>query len=396
MKLFASLLVWMMAVAVIAQDKESTEGYQFESIYDLDATSVKDQHRSGTCWSFSGLSFLESEMIRMGKKPADLSEMFIVRHCYEDKAEKYVRLHGHLNFGPGGAFHDVIYVLKNYGLVPEQAFKGLNYGEESHVHGEMDEVLKQYVEGVIKNKNKSLTPAWRNGLDGILDAYLGEYPESFEVDGKTYTPQSYAKEVTGLNADDYIQVTSYSHHPFYSQFAIEVPDNWLWGQVYNVTLDDLMAIMENSLENGYTVGWAADVSEKGFSHRNGVAIIPETDAKEMSGSERSRWETMSRAERSKALYSFDKPVKEKVITQELRQKAYDNYQTTDDHGMHITGMAKDQNGTKYFRVKNSWNTDNKYDGYFYASESFFKYKTMSIMIHKDALTKELKKKLGIK
>lgn len=394
MKIFAAFLVWMMAMAVVAQTP--AEGYQFETIYDLEATSVKDQHRSGTCWSFSGLSFLESEMIRLGKEPADLSEMFIVRHCYADKAEKYVRLHGHLNFGPGGAFQDVIYVLKNYGIVPEQACNGLCYGEESHVHGEMDEVLKQYVDGVIKNKNKKLSPAWKEGFNGILNAYLGELPETFEVDGKSYTAQSYAKEVTGLNADDYIQVSSYAHHPFYSQFVIEVPDNWLWGNVYNVTLDDLMAIMENSLETGYTVGWASDVSEKGFSHTNGVAIVPETNTQEMSGSERSRWETMSRTERNKALYSFEKPVKEMEITQELRQEAYDNYQTTDDHGMHITGMSKDQNGTKYFRVKNSWNTNNKYDGYFYASESFFKYKTMSIMIHKDALTKELKKKLGIK
>ena len=394
MKIFAAFLVWMMAVAVIAQD--TTEVYQFETIYDLEATSVKDQHRSGTCWSFSGLSFLESEIIRLGKGPVDLSEMFIVRHCYADKAEKYVRLHGHLNFGPGGAFQDVIYVLKNYGIVPEQACNGLCYGEESHVHGEMDEVLKQYVDGVIKNKNKKLSPAWKDGFNGILNAYLGELPETFEVDGKSYTAQSYAKEVTGLNADDYIQVSSYSHHPFYSQFVIEVPDNWLWGKVYNVTIDDLMTIMENSLETGYTIGWASDVSEKGFSHTKGVAIVPETNTKEMSGSERSRWETMSRTERNKALYSFDKPVKEQEITQELRQEAYDNYQTTDDHGMHITGMSKDQNGTKYFKVKNSWNTNNKYDGYFYASEWFFKYKTMSIMIHKDALTKELKKKLGIK
>ncbi|MBI9061987.1 MAG: aminopeptidase [Marinilabiliaceae bacterium] len=394
MKIFTAFLVWMMAMAVIAQ--APAEGYEFETIYDLEATSVKDQHRSGTCWSFSGLSFLESEMIRLGKEPVDLSEMFIVRHCYADKADKYVRLHGHLNFGGGGAFQDVIYVLKNYGIVPEQACNGLCYGEESHVHGEMDEVLKQYVDGVIKNKNKKLSTAWKDGYNGILNAYLGELPETFEVDGKSYTAQSYAKEVTGLNADDYIQVSSYTHHPFYSPFVIEVPDNWLWGEVYNVTLDDLMAIMENSLEKGYTVGWASDVSEKGFSHTNGVAVVPETNTKEMSGSERSRWETMSLTERNKALYSFDKPVEEKEITQEMRQEAFDNYQTTDDHGMHITGMSKDQNGTKYFKVKNSWNTNNKYDGYFYASESFFKYKTMSIMIHKDALTKDLKKKLGIK
>ncbi|MCU4175118.1 aminopeptidase C [Carboxylicivirga sp. N1Y90] len=393
MKILFTFFVAFLAMASIAQDK--TEGYQFETVYDLEATCVKDQHRSGTCWSFSALGFFESEMIRLGKNPADLSEMFVVRHCYADKAVKYVRLHGSLNFGPGGAFQDAVYVMKNYGMVPESVYSGLNYGEENHVHGEMDEVLKSYVDGVIKNKNKKLSPAWKNGFDGILDAYLGELPESFEVDGKTFTPQTYLEEETGLNPDNYIQVSSYTHHPMYSQFVIEVPDNWLWGEVYNVALDDLMAIFENSLKNGYTIGWAADVSEKGFSYRNGVAIVPESDAKEMADSEQSKWEAMTPAERNKKLYSFDGPVKEKVITPELRQEAFDNYQTTDDHGMQITGISKDQEGNTYFKVKNSWNTGNKYDGYFYASEAFVKYKTMSIMIHKDALPKALKKKLGL-
>lgn len=394
MKILMTFFTVLFSVAIIAQDK--TEGYQFETIYDLEATCVKDQYRSGTCWSFSALGFFESEMIRIGKQPANLSEMFVVRHCYADKAEKYVRLHGSLNFGPGGAFHDAIYVMKNYGMVPEEVYSGLNYGEESHVHGEMDEVLKSYVDGVIKNKNKKLSTAWKQGFDGVLDAYLGVLPESFEVDGKTYTPQTYMKEAVGINPDDYIQVSSYTHHPIYSKFIIEVPDNWLWGEVYNVSLEDLMSIFENSLKNGYTVGWAADVSEKGFSHRNGVAIVPESNIKEMADSEQSKWEAMSPSERNKMLYSFSGPVTEKVITPELRQEAFDNYQTTDDHGMQITGMAKDQNGTTYYKVKNSWNTGNKYDGYFYASEAFVKYKTMSIMIHKDALTKDLKKKLGIK
>ncbi|WP_439184806.1 aminopeptidase C [Carboxylicivirga taeanensis] len=394
MKLLSTMLLGLVCLSLSAQDQ--TKGYQFETIYDLEATSVKDQHRSGTCWSFSALGFFESEMIRIGKEPSNLSEMFVVRHCYADKAEKYVRLHGSLNFGPGGAFQDVVYVMKKYGMVPESAYNGLAYGEESHVHGEMDAVLKNYVDAVITNKNKKLSTAWKKGFNGVLDAYLGEEPASFEVEGKTYTPQTYMKEKVGLDMDDYIQVSSYTHHPTYESFIIEVPDNWLWGEVYNVTLDDLMTIFEHSLENGYTIGWAADVSEKGFSHTNGVAIVPESDAKEMSGSERSRWETMSRADRNKMLYSFDKPVKEKEITAEMRQEAFDNYQTTDDHGMQITGMVKDQNGTKYFKVKNSWNTNNKYDGYFYASEAFVKYKTMSIMINKNALTKELKKKLGIK
>ncbi|MCU4165044.1 aminopeptidase C [Carboxylicivirga caseinilyticus] len=394
MKVLITLLMGLFSVAIIAQDK--SEGYQFETIYDLDATCVKDQYRSGTCWSFSGLGFFESEMIRLGKNPANLSEMFVVRHCYSDKAEKYVRLHGSLNFAGGGAFHDVVYVLKNYGMVPEDVYSGLNYGEKNHVHGEMDEVLKGYVDGVLKNRNKKLTTAWKNGLEGILDAYLGELPETFEVEGKTYTPQRYVKEAMGINPDDYIQVSSYSHHPFYSKFIIEVPDNWMWGEVYNVPLDDLMSIFENSLKSGYTVGWAADVSEKGFSYRNGLAIVPESNIEELADSEQSKWEAMTEAERQKRLYSFDEPVTEMKITQEIRQEAYDNYETTDDHGMQITGMVKDQNGTIYYKVKNSWNTNNKYEGYLYASDAFVRYKTMSIMIHKDALTKELKKKLGIK
>nr|WP_321410772.1 C1 family peptidase [uncultured Carboxylicivirga sp.] len=394
MKVLITLLMGLFSVAIIAQDK--SEGYQFETIYDLDATCVKDQYRSGTCWSFSGLGFFESEMIRLGKNPANLSEMFVVRHCYSDKAEKYVRLHGSLNFAGGGAFHDVVYVLKKYGMVPEEVYSGLNYGEKNHVHGEMDEVLKGYVDGVLKNKNKKLSTAWKNGFEGILDAYLGELPESFEVEGKTYTPQSYVKEAMGINPDDYIQVSSYSHHPFYSKFIIEVPDNWMWGEVYNVPLDDLMSVFENSLKNGYTVGWAADVSERGFSYRNGLAIVPESNIEELADSEQSKWEAMTEAERQKRLYSFEEPVTEMKITQEVRQEAYDNYETTDDHGMQITGMVKDQNGTIYYKVKNSWNTNNKYEGYLYASDAFVRYKTMSIMIHKDALTKELKKKLGIK
>ena len=385
----------LFSLSVLAQDekKEAKEGYQFETIVDLPTTSVKDQNRSGTCWSFSGVSFLESEMMRMGKDPVNFSEMFIVRHCYADKAGKYVRLHGHLNFGPGGAFHDVLYVLKNYGALPEEAYQGLEYGEDSHVHGEMDEVLKNYVDGVIENKNKRISTAWQEGFDGILNAYLGTTPETFSYEGKNYSPIEFANEVVGLNADDYIQVTSFTHHPFYEPFIIEVPDNWLWGEVYNVKLDELMEIINNSLEQGYTVGWATDVSEKGFSHRNGVAVVPEENLEVLDDTERSRWEKLSEEELQKQLYSFDGPVKEKEITQELRQMGFDNYKTTDDHGMHIVGMVKDQNGTVYYKVKNSWNTDNKYDGYLYASENFVKLKTISIMIHKDVVPRELNERI---
>ncbi len=400
MRLISSLFIILFSMSVSAQNKNDTtkqdKGYKFTTIVDLPATSVKDQYRSGTCWSFSTMSFLESEVLRIKKDTLDLSEMWAVRLCYSDKATKYVRLHGALNFGGGGAFHDVTYVMKKYGMVPESAYKGLDYGQDKHVHGELDEVLKDYVEGVVKNKNRELSTAWHNGFDGILDAYFGKMPDEFEVDGKKYTPQSYAKEVVGLNPDDYVEITSYTHHPFYTKFAIEIPDNWLWDDVYNVPLDDLKEIFHYALEKGYTIAWGADVSEKGFSFRKGIAIVPDEDTKDMSGLERAKWEKMSRSEKEKMLYNFDHPVKEKVVTQEMRQKAFDNYKTTDDHGMHITGMVKDQTGKIFYKVKNSWNTNSKYKGYFYASEPFVMYKTMDIMIHKDALPKDIRKKLGIK
>ncbi len=390
-------LVGLSSGNIKAQDEgKEDKGYQFETIYDLDVTSVKDQYRSGTCWSFSGLSFIEAEMLKAGKKDVDLSEMFVVRNCYSDKATKYVRLHGSLNFGPGGSFEDVLYTWRNYGLVPESAYSGLQYGESKHIHGEMDAILKSYVDAVIKDDNKKLTTSWHKGFDGVLDAYLGSYPETFTYEGKEYTPKSFSKEYMGIDPDDYIILTSFSHHPYYSQFIFEVPDNWVWGSVYNVTLDDFREVMQSSLKEGHTFGWASDVSEKGFSFRNGVAIVPENDIEELSDSERAKWEKMSKSEREKLMYSFDGPVKEKVITPEMRQEQFDNYLTTDDHGMHITGMVKDQDGNIYYKVKNSWNTNNKYEGYFYASESFVLLKSMNIMINKDVLPKALKKKLGIK
>ncbi len=398
--LSAALLGFLSFSGVKAQDKdkeaENKDGYKFETVYDVETTSVKNQYKSGTCWSFSGMSFLESEMIKAGKEPVDLSEMFVVRNCYSDKATKYVRLHGSLNFGPGGSFADIVYTFKNYGLVPEEAYNGLGYGEEKHVHGEMDELLKDYVDGVIKNPNQKLSPSWHKGFDGILDAYLGAYPAKFTFEGKEYTPETFAKERVGLNPDDYILLTSFSHHPYYSKFIFEVPDNWVWGDVYNVQLNELTEVINNALANGYSVAWASDVSEQGFSFRNGVAVVPETDLESMDGSERSRWEKMSKEDREYAMYSFEGPVTEKVITPEMRQEQFDNYLSTDDHGMHITGMAKDQNGTIYYKVKNSWDVNNVYEGYLYASEAFVKLKTMNILINKNALPKDIKKKLGLK
>ena len=384
-------LIFGLSFLANAQDvqKDQPKGYQFTDIKRLPATSVKDQARAGTCWSWSGISFFESEMIRMGKEPIDLSAMYIVRHAYSDKATKFVRLHGSMNFAVGGAFCDVMHVIKNYGIVPMDVYMGLNYGEPNHAFGEIDDVLAGYINAVIKNSNKKLSTAWKKGFDGILDAYLGEEPEKFEYKGKEYTPRTFADEVVGLNMDDYVSLTSFTHHPFYSQFAIEVPDNWLWGMSYNLPIDELAQVMSNAIDNGYTFAWASDVSERGFqTSQPGVAVVPTTDTKEMSGAEIAKWEAMPKGNQT--------PAPEKEITQEMRQQEFDNYLTTDDHGMHVIGKAKDQNGTVYYIVKNSWNKYNKFGGYFYASEPFMKYKTMNIIVHKNAIPKDIRKKLGIK
>jgi len=377
------------------KEKPADSGYVFTETISLPVTSVKNQYRSGTCWSYSAISFLESELLRNGKDTFDLSEMYCVRECYADKAPLYVRFQGKHNFGGGGAAHDVTYVLKNYGMIPEQVYSGLVIGEDKPVHGEMDAVLEAYVDAVVKNPNRKLTPVWGKGYDGILDAYLGPVPEKFTYKGVEYTPESFAN-MLGLNPDDYVELASYTHHPFYSKFILEVPDNWLMDEVYNVPLEDMMRIIDNSLEKGYTVVWGSDVSEKGFSWKNGVAIVPDKDAPELAGLEQSKWEKMTDKEKEELLYKFKKPVPEKKITQEMRQQEFDNYQTTDDHGMHIYGMAKDQDGNIYYIVKNSWGTDgHKYNGHFYASKPFVELKTMDIMVNKNAIPKDIKNKLGL-
>ena len=399
-KLRNLLLVGLVLAAftVSAQEKKEEEkekGYEFTAIKEIPCTPVKDQYRSGTCWSFSGLGFLEAEMLRLGKPTVDLSEMFVVYHEYSDKATKYVRLHGSLNFGAGGAFHDVTNAIKKYGIVPEEVYTGLNYGEEKHVHGEFDRLLLENVKAVVENPNKKLTTAWHEAFDGTLETYLGKLPEKFQYQGKEYTPQSFAQEFVGLNLDDYVEITSYTHHPFYTKFIIEVPDNWSWDEVYNVPLNELDEIIDNAINSGYPVAWAADVSEKGFStSQKGVAVIPVVDKANMTDAEITKWEKMSEKEKNEDLYKLTKPGKEKVITQELRQIDFDNYQTTDDHGMLIVGTAKDQNGNPYYKVKNSWGDYNDYKGFFFASKPYVEYKTMSIMVHKDAIPKNIRKKLN--
>lgn len=395
-----SLLVFGLIIAFVTafgqeDNKEKKPAYEFKIVKEVKTTPVKNQFRSGTCWSFSALSFFESEMLRMGKPEVNLSEAWIIYHAYSEKATEYVRWHGHINFAGGGGFNDVVHVIKKYGIVPEEAYDGLNYGTDKFVHGEFDAVLKGYVDQVIENKNRELTTAWHNGFDGILDAYLGKIPEKFTYKGKEYTPKSFAKDYVGINPDDYVDITSFTHHPYYSKFILEIPDNWEMSEVYNVTLDDLVAIIDNSIENGYSVAWGGDVSEKGFSWKHGVAIVPDVKYEETSGTDKERLTGLTTKEKNKIIYSFEKPVKELEITPELRQKAFDNYNTTDDHGMHIVGIAKDQNGNKYYKVKNSWDVDNPYDGYIYMSEAFIKYKMTDMMVNINAIPKDIRKKLNL-
>lgn len=389
-KLFILSALVLMTIGAYAQ------GYQFTVVKENPITSIKNQGSSGTCWSYSGLAFLESEAIRMGKGSHDLSAMYVARRNYADQSEKYIRTNGTINFSQGGSFADVVETLEQYGVIPMELYTGLNYGETGHNHSELEAGLSGYVKGINEKKNRRLSSAWYNGLNGILDAYFGVIPTEFEYQGKTYTPQSLCKSL-GLESKNYVSLTSYTHHPFYQPFAIEIPDNWRWALSYNLPVDELMQVFDNAINNGYTIAWASDVSEIGFS-RNGIAVIPDDEAPENMGSDQAHWLGLSQGEKNNRLRSKIEqgPVKEKAITQEMRQIAYDNQETTDDHGMQIYGIAKDQNGGKYYIVKNSWGEAGPYKGIWYASESFVKYKTMSIMVHKDALPKDIAKKLGIK
>lgn len=382
----------LLSLNTVAQEPKKEEGFVFSTVKENPITSIKNQNRSSTCWSFSSLAFLESELLRQGKGEYDLSEMFVVHHTMADRAERYVRLHGDNSFSPGGSFYDVVYCMNNYGLVPQEAMNGIMYGDTLPVHNELDAVAEAYVNAIAKGKLTKLTPVWMNGLNAIYDTYLGKCPEKFSYKGKEYTPVTFAKSL-GLNADDYVSLTSYTHHPFYKKFAIEIQDNWRNAESWNLPIDEFMTVIDNAVNNGYTVAWGSDVSEDGFT-RDGIAVVPQMNRTDLTGSDMARWTGLTMADKRKELTS--KPMPEMEITQEMRQKAFNNWETTDDHGMLIYGTAKDQNGKEYYMVKNSWGTNNKYKGTWYASKAFVKYKTMNILVHKDALPKEIAKKLGFK
>ena len=397
--LAALALVGMGAMAQEAA-KADTTGFVFTHTKENPITSIKDQNRAGTCWCYSTLSFIEAELLRMGKGEYDFSEMYIVYNTYMDRADKAIRTHGDASFSQGGSFYDVLYGMKTFGLVPEVEMRpGVMYGDTLSNHTELSAVTDAYVAAIAKGSHRKLqmspdgTPLWRKGLEGIYDAYLGVRPEKFTYNGKEYTPQSFYESL-GLNADDYVSLTSYTHHPFYEKFVLEIQDNWRWAQSYNLPIDDLMQVFDNAIDKGYTIAWGSDVSEDGFT-RNGLAVMPDLEkGQELGGSDMARWLKMSAAE--KKAESITRPMPQKWCTQEERQLGYDNWETTDDHGMLIYGKAKDQQGTEYYLVKNSWGKAGKYEGIWYASKAFVRYKTMNIVVHKDALPKDIKKKLGLK
>lgn len=377
------------------QPKTEGEANVFTTVKDARITSIKNQANSGTCWAYSGQSFLEDELIRTGKGNFDLSEMFVVSHSYRDKGRKYVRLHGKLNYGQGGSFYDVLYVLKQYGAVPRSVMMGLNYGTKLNQHNELEAGLKGFLDAIVKKPNGKLSTAWYPAYESIIDSYLGKLPEEFTYNGKKYTPQSYAKAI-GLNADDYISLTSFTHHPFYSKFALEIEDNWRWAESYNLPIDEFMRTMEYAIDKGFTIAWGSDVSERGFT-RDGIAVLADLEEIETQGSDQARWVGIGANDKlsyiNKMIHSANVP--EIEPTQEFRQKGFDNYELTDDHGMVIYGTAKNQNGRKFFLVKNSWGETGKYKGHWYASYNFVKGKTMNIVINRKALPDDIAKKLGV-
>lgn len=360
------------------QSANSANSFTFTPVISTEATSVKNQKSSGTCWSYSTNSFLESEMIRMGKKPVDLADLFTARNAYVEKGINYVRMHGALTLGDGGACHDVINMFAKYGALPQSAYSGNDYGSpgsSDRMNKLTEAILKKAVEG-------KFDPSWKARYIATIDSCMGAVPEKFTYEGKEYTPKTFAKEVVGINPADYVELSSFNTSPYYEKAVLMVPDNWSFDQVYNVQMDDIITIIDNAVKKGFTVAWATDVSEKGFSWKNGVAYVPEKNFEDMSVDEK------------KAMFNGPKP--EKEITVALRQAAFDDYETTDDHGMQITGIAKDQSGKEYYIVKNSWGASNDYKGYLYVTKNFVKFKTTAFLLHKNGVPSDLRKKLAIK
>ena len=359
-------------------------------------TSIKDQNRSGTCWAYSTLSYFESEILKKTGKTYDLSEMFVANKTYMDRATVAVRMHGDVSFSEGGSAYDVLYALQHYGIVPESAMPapGSLTGDSLANFGEFFAVMTPYVEAVAKSNMKKLSPAWKKGLQAILDTYLGKCPESFKYEGKTYTPRTFADSF-GLDWNDYVSITSYTHHPFYKPFAVEVQDNWRWGMSYNVPVEDINRIIDNAINNGYSVMWGGDVSEQGFT-RQGLAVAIDTKAvQSLSGSDAAKWLKLTQSQKTNLLDSLGVNTPEVKLTQEMRQEAFDNWETTDDHGMHLFGLAKDQNGKEYYMIKNSWGEHGDYKGIWYMTKTFCAYKVMDFMVNKNAIPKDIRKKLGI-
>ena len=390
------LFVLAAIVLGIAAAASAQEGFKFTDNNEVKKlVPITNQYRSGTCWCFSTLSYLEEEIMAVGGEQMTLSQMWVVRHAYFDKAVKYVRLHGNLNFAVGGAAHDVTEMIAKYGIVPREVYTGQNYGTELPEFNEIDDVLKAYVEAIVKNGNGKLTPVWQDGLNAILDSYFGKRPETFTYKGKEYTPKSFAESLP-IKMEDYIEFSSYTHHPFYSTFILEVPDNWMWHSMYNVPMGEMMQVLDAALAAGRPVAWGTDVSEKGFSRTKAIGVIPEEVAKNTIGSDAERWGKLSDAEKQAMINNLEGPMKEKTITQEMRQEAYDNYLTTDDHGMVIVGTATDQEGNPFYKVQNSWGESGPYKGFYYFSRPFVEYKTMDIMVNKNIVPKEILKKIGLK
>ena len=399
-QILLTLILALIIVPSFAQKKNTAtasktdEGYKFTPVVELKATTVKNQASTGTCWCFATTSFIESELLRMGKGEYDLSEMFIVRENYTDKLNDNYLRQGKGNLGQGSVGHDWMEEFKNNGIVPDEVYNGLNYGLPTHNHGELNAFINAVAAVPVQRKNES--EQYHKIVDAILDTYLGKIPGNFTYKGVSYTPKSFAASL-GINSGDYVEITSFTHFPFYTQGLLEIPDNWRMERYYNIPLDEMIQTMDYALHNGYTIAWDGDVSEKGFSHSKGVAIFPElVKVDNYSTTDRARLEKMSPAERSEEAYKLTSPFPEVKVTQEIRQAGFENFTTTDDHLMHLTGIVKDQNGTKYYITKNSWGTDrNPFGGYLNMSESYVRAKTISILVHKNAIPAEIKTKLGL-